>query len=281
MQKSTFIVASLLFAVAGYAGIACSASARGTGFDDPDDGAGGKGSGNGAGGLDFTSGNTGTGGGVLGTEPACDGVDPNIDNDADGWTGSNGDCNDCTALMNPGALDFPGNNIDEDCNAAKDDNPGSCDGALPLNASNAVVSGCQILDNEHGIRIWEKRGTISGSTISGNGFAVSAQKDITISTSTISGNDWGVNSDRKATVTDSTISDTSNAGLESRKVRITNSTVQNSGTDCSEHPLYCFDIGSQGRPRALEVVCGSSARIARPPADEFPTGEDWDLCSND
>ncbi len=84
------------------------------------------------GGIDFGGSGGGTGGGPLKQEPKCEGVDPNIDSDGDGWSGAQGDCNDCTLQMNPGAQDYPGNNIDEDCNGAKDDNPTNCDGALNL-----------------------------------------------------------------------------------------------------------------------------------------------------
>src|SRR4051812_29954736 len=58
-------------------------------------------------------GGSGGGGGTgpLKEEPACDGVDPDKDNDGDGWSGAQGDCNDCTPQMNPGAQDYPANNI--------------------------------------------------------------------------------------------------------------------------------------------------------------------------
>ncbi|MBK8253910.1 MAG: choice-of-anchor L domain-containing protein [Polyangiaceae bacterium] len=92
----------------------------------------------------FGGGSPGTGGGPLQTEPPCEGVDPNIDNDGDGYTGAAGDCNDCTTQMNPGAQDYPGNNIDEDCNGAKDDNPANCDAPLGL-ASPDPMDGARAL----------------------------------------------------------------------------------------------------------------------------------------
>src|SRR5688572_6950575 len=39
---------------------------------------------------------------------------PSADGDNDGFTGADGDCNDCDKLINPGAFDFPGNAYDED-----------------------------------------------------------------------------------------------------------------------------------------------------------------------
>ncbi|MFO0593556.1 MAG: choice-of-anchor L domain-containing protein [Polyangiaceae bacterium] len=99
-------------------------------------GSGGSGAGAiGGGGNDINLGGSGGGtGGPLQQEPKCEGVDPNIDNDGDGFSGAQGDCNDCTPQMNPGAQDYPGNNIDEDCNGAKDDNPTNCDGGLNLSS---------------------------------------------------------------------------------------------------------------------------------------------------
>lgn len=109
-------------------GLACSANNGGSGQGGS--GAGSSSSSNtGGDDIDFTS---GSGGGPLQMEPSCEGIDPNIDNDGDGWTSAAGDCNDCTPQMNPGAQDYPGNNIDEDCNGATDDNPTNCDGAIDL-----------------------------------------------------------------------------------------------------------------------------------------------------
>lgn len=120
-----------LLAGALFGGAACSANNQASSAQ------GGSGAGTGAGGgqggedIDF-GGSSGEGGGPLQQEPSCEGKDPNVDNDGDGWPGAAGDCNDCTHQMNPGAQDYPGNNIDEDCNGAKDDNPVDCDVALNL-----------------------------------------------------------------------------------------------------------------------------------------------------
>jgi hypothetical protein len=38
------------------------------------------------------------------------------DYDGDGYTSFEGDCDDCSAIINPGAFDFPDDDIDDDCN---------------------------------------------------------------------------------------------------------------------------------------------------------------------
>ena len=80
-------------------------------------GAGGNGgNGNGSGG--------GTGSGSGGGP--CTGNDPNADADGDGYTPSMGDCNDCDANINPGAVDVMGDN---DCDGKVDDHS-VCDAGL-------------------------------------------------------------------------------------------------------------------------------------------------------
>jgi RHS repeat-associated protein len=41
-----------------------------------------------------------------------------LDLDGDGYTGDGGDCNDSDAAINPGAIDVPGDGIDQNCNGA-------------------------------------------------------------------------------------------------------------------------------------------------------------------
>ncbi|MFO0568462.1 MAG: choice-of-anchor L domain-containing protein [Polyangiaceae bacterium] len=53
-----------------------------------------------------------------------------LDHDGDGYSFEDGDCRDCDPLINPGALDFPGNGLDEDCSGVADDEVASCDTAL-------------------------------------------------------------------------------------------------------------------------------------------------------
>ena len=69
--------------------------------------------------------------------PPCEGDHAGIDEDEDGWTGSEGDCNDCSPQMNPGAQEYPDNGADEDCNGAVDD-VASCDASLALDSSDPL-----------------------------------------------------------------------------------------------------------------------------------------------
>lgn len=70
--------------------------------------------------------------------PNCEQGDPNVDLDGDGYTPAQGDCNDCDPRMNPGAYDFPGNGVDEDCNGIIDDEPEDCDVGLSENGNSAL-----------------------------------------------------------------------------------------------------------------------------------------------
>src|SRR5437016_5016767 len=67
----------------------------------------------GSGGTGGGGGSSGSGGGLIGGEdagpggqninPPCTVSDQNADGDSDGFTTAQGDCNDCSAAMNPGA----------------------------------------------------------------------------------------------------------------------------------------------------------------------------------
>jgi hypothetical protein len=68
----------------------------------------------------------------------------NLDQDGDGWTPCGGDCCDivaqCTlpALVNPGAYDVAGNNLDDDCDGTPDNAPTNCDSGLASNSNNPL-----------------------------------------------------------------------------------------------------------------------------------------------
>ncbi|MEZ4226607.1 MAG: choice-of-anchor L domain-containing protein [Polyangiaceae bacterium] len=57
------------------------------------------------------------------------------DHDGDGYAFTEGDCKDCNPLVNPGAYDFPGNGVDDDCSGTVDDEPTGCDVGLPFSTS--------------------------------------------------------------------------------------------------------------------------------------------------
>jgi len=112
----------------------------GSELSDDDDGTNANTGGSGG---DFELGMGGNGTGGI-TDVPCDNT-PDMDGDGDGWTGAQGDCNDCTELMNPGAYDYAGNNIDEDCNGGVDDTVTVCDGSLAID-SNDPLDGARAMD---------------------------------------------------------------------------------------------------------------------------------------
>jgi hypothetical protein len=94
-----------------------------------------------------------------GIDDNCSGqADESVDNDGDGYTTCDGDCCDstsgCTApeLVNPGAIDVAGNNLDDDCDGTKDNVLATtCDTGLASNSSAAMdyakaMELCQVAD---------------------------------------------------------------------------------------------------------------------------------------
>ena len=137
-----------LFSIASAAALMSACIIKSSGEDDDgDQGTTTTSSGNttttgGAGGAGGGEGGSGGEGGI--TDPPC-ANDPGEDGDADGWTGAQGDCNDCQKWINPGAFDYVGNNIDEDCNDAVDDTVMQCDQSLALD-SNDPLDGARAMD---------------------------------------------------------------------------------------------------------------------------------------
>ncbi|HWO25807.1 MAG TPA: choice-of-anchor L domain-containing protein [Kofleriaceae bacterium] len=79
-----------------------------------------------------------------GVDNNCNGqTDEDIDADGDGFTTCGGDLCDSTEctqpeLVNPGAFDAPGNNLDDDCDGIVDNGAVKCDTALPNGTGQAI-----------------------------------------------------------------------------------------------------------------------------------------------
>jgi hypothetical protein len=69
--------------------------------------------------------------------PYCENKDQTGDLDDDGYSVADGDCNDCTALINPGAYDYP-DGVDEDCDGLIDNDIGDCDQGLAIEGDDAM-----------------------------------------------------------------------------------------------------------------------------------------------
>jgi len=66
--------------------------------------------------------------------PTCNPkADPSLDQDGDGYSPNDGDCNDCNPTINPGAFDVPGNGIDDDCDGTIDNEVTVCDADFAIN----------------------------------------------------------------------------------------------------------------------------------------------------
>ena len=115
-----------------------------------------------------------TGGGSDGS--LCD-SGPNDDEDKDGFTPSEGDCNDCDPNMNPGAVEVPTADgetpADENCNDLEDEPPALCDANLaledtdPMNGARALNLCDQTSANE------KTFGVISAAYVRADGSAAS------------------------------------------------------------------------------------------------------------
>ncbi len=80
-----------------------------------------------------------------GLDEDCSGkADDPPDIDGDGWNVCQGDCCETTNVcsdpkrVNPGAYEFPGNGVDDDCDGNVDDPAPPCDGALGSSSANAL-----------------------------------------------------------------------------------------------------------------------------------------------
>lgn len=67
----------------------------------------------------------------------CDPSNPNGDQDGDGYTPAQGDCDDCAAEINPNALEIPGGG-DENCNGMTNDSLVPCDEPIVVDTLSPV-----------------------------------------------------------------------------------------------------------------------------------------------
>lgn len=108
--------------------LACSSASKRSGFETENNGTEGTSSGN----------TTGTGfgpGDGSKSGNGCTVTDVNADEDKDGFSIAQGDCNDCDPNVNPGAMDVAGNGLDEDCSGTPDDEAADCDKGLSMAAN--------------------------------------------------------------------------------------------------------------------------------------------------
>lgn len=134
MNRSVALLTGVAGALALCIG-ACAAGDAGSKLTDDDDDSGQAAAGPGTGGGDF---NPGDGGGDTGDGTICQ-TAPNLDLDGDDWTPSEGDCNDCDANVNPGAIEVMTDlsdpnalEIDENCDGEIDEALPTCDDGLML-----------------------------------------------------------------------------------------------------------------------------------------------------
>lgn len=94
----------------------------------------------GMGGMATGTGGDGGNGGSGGFGPCVD-TDPAVDDDLDGFTNLEGDCDDCDPLSNPQGVELPteGNDTpaDENCDGNIDEGPTACDAGLTLTTNSA------------------------------------------------------------------------------------------------------------------------------------------------
>jgi hypothetical protein len=117
------------------------------------------------------------------TDKNCDGQllgQQNPDEDNDGWGVCDGDCCDKPGancfdpeLVNPGAFELDGNDVDDDCDGNKDNPVPACDGGLASNSANPIdyakaIDLCQFTTENPPLdqKIW---GVISGDLSLANG----------------------------------------------------------------------------------------------------------------
>ena len=128
--------------------VACTATTGSKFGDDDNNNNNNSGTSTGQGGFDLNGTNSET-------LPSDCGTDQNVDDDGDGYSEAQGDCNDCDPNTNPGSVEVmtqDGEAGDEDCDGQIDEPPDTCDQGLavgdsdPLNAAKAIDL-CKMSDN--------------------------------------------------------------------------------------------------------------------------------------
>ena len=137
------------FASLGLIVAACSVSGDNNQDDDDGSGNGSAVGGNSAGGMGGAGGTTTTSnnGGATSFNPQGTGGNsgnpcnsgPNDDFDMDGWTPSQGDCNDCDENVNPGAIEVPTDMTDPEAMPADE----NCDGKIACDPCGVLCAGWQ------------------------------------------------------------------------------------------------------------------------------------------
>lgn len=101
---------------------------------------GGSGANGGQGGDGGSGANGGQGGdGGDGGAGPCD-PGPNDDVDGDGYSISQGDCDDCNARVGPNSIEILGNAVDEDCDGSLTNTLATCDDSIVLDEADPVVA---------------------------------------------------------------------------------------------------------------------------------------------
>ncbi|MBK8996193.1 MAG: putative metal-binding motif-containing protein [Myxococcales bacterium] len=133
----------------------------------------------GAGGAGGAAGSGAVGGGGTGGAPACN-SGPNDDQDKDGFTVAEGDCDDCDPKVNPGAIEVatPSGETakDDDCNGTVDDVPATCDDAVALDEKDpvTVAKSIELCKAATGAKDW---GLVSAKWVLPDGTAVATANE--------------------------------------------------------------------------------------------------------
>ena len=108
---------------------------------------GGSTSNGGGGGTTSNGGGTTSSGGGSGDIPGCVPGGPNDDEDMDHYTPAQGDCDDCNPLINPGAVNIPGDPTSYDC-SGNNNPPAACDqSATNKNDATSIAQSMELCDS--------------------------------------------------------------------------------------------------------------------------------------